>query len=103
MALTSDNTVLLDGTQSSLQADLNNIETYGSYSGLRMNKDKTKVVWIGKKRNSKDHLNTVPTFSWGDTGFNLLGLDFDINLDKMTETNYEKYLKQIDLKNIKDT
>ena len=61
-----------------------------------MNKDKTKVIWIGKTRNSKDKINTVPKLSWGETGFNLLGLDFDINLDKMTEANYDKYLKQMD-------
>ena len=48
-----------------------------------MNKDKAKLIWIGKKRNSKDELNTVPKLSWGATGFNLLGLDFDINLDKL--------------------
>ena len=45
-----DTTLLLDGTRSSLQAALNTIKTYGSYSGLRMNKDKTKVIWIGKKK-----------------------------------------------------
>ena len=43
-----DTTLLLDGSQGSLQAALNTIEIFGTYSGLRMNKDKTKVIWIGR-------------------------------------------------------
>ena len=38
-----DTTLLLDGSQGSLQAALNTLETYGSYSGLKMNKEKQKL------------------------------------------------------------
>ena len=46
----ADNTtIILDRTQQSLQATLNTLEVFGSYSGLRMNKEKTKIIWIGRK------------------------------------------------------
>ena len=44
-----DTTLFLDGTTSSLENALNVLEIFGSISGLKVNKDKTKVIWIGKK------------------------------------------------------
>ena len=44
-----DTTLILDGSQSSLQAALNTIEIFGSFSGLKINTNKTKLVWIGRK------------------------------------------------------
>ena len=44
-----DTTIILDGTRSSLVAALNMLEVYGSMSGLKVNTDKTKLIWIGKK------------------------------------------------------
>ena len=60
-----DTTLTLDGTQKSLPAALNTLEIFGSYSGLRMNKSKTKLIWIGRKKHSKDNLN----LEWGGTKF----------------------------------
>ena len=42
-----DTTLFLDGSQNSLQAAINTIELFGSFSGLKMNINKTKVIWIG--------------------------------------------------------
>ena len=51
-----DTTLFLDGTKSSLQAALNTLETYGNYSGLKINKERTKIIWIGRKKFSNDKL-----------------------------------------------
>ena len=53
----NDTTILLDGNTSSLGAALNILEVFGSLSGLIVNAEKTKMVWIGSKRFSKDQLN----------------------------------------------
>ena len=45
-----------------------------------MNKDKTKLIWIGLKR-------LVP---WGETQFSLLGLGFSTSLGKIPSLNYLK-------------
>ena len=39
-----DTTLILDGSQSSLQAAFNTIDVFSRYSGLKINKSKTKLV-----------------------------------------------------------
>ena len=90
-----DTTLLLDGTQKSLQASLNAIEIFGTFSGLKMNKDKTKIIWLGRQKHSEDKLVTNPPLAWGEVEFDLLGLKFHVDLEKMMEINYEKYILQI--------
>ena len=53
-----DITLLLDGAGASLWAALNVLEIFGSLSGLKMNSEKTKVIWIGRKKHSKDKIQT---------------------------------------------
>ena len=42
MQFAGDTTLLLDGSQQSLQTSLNTLEIYGTMSGLKMNKEKKK-------------------------------------------------------------
>ena len=53
-----------------------------SFSGLRMNSDKTKVIWIGCKKHSKDKLNVTTRLEWGVSNFTLLGMEFSTDLEK---------------------
>ena len=88
-----DTALFLDGTQHSLQAALNTLEIFGNFSGLRMNKEKTKIIWIGRKRFSKFKLNVSQKLDWGCTDFTFLGLHFSVNLDDMCKINYSKTIK----------
>ena len=83
-----DTTLILDGTQNSLQAALNILEIYGTLSGLKVNSEKTKVIWIGKRKNSKEKLKVSYRLNWGETQFRLLGLEFSVQLETMSELNY---------------
>ena len=83
-----DTTLLLDGSQSSLQAALNTLEIYGCYSGLKMNKEKTKIVWLGRMKLSTKKLNVTMPLEWGNTEFTLLGIKFSVNLNVIPEINY---------------
>ena len=85
-----DKTIFLDGSTESLQATLNVLETFGSISGLKMNTEKTKLIWIGSKKHCKEKLNVSSKLHWGDSDFNLPGIDFSIELTQMPELNYEK-------------
>ena len=51
-----DTFFLLDGTQTSLSQCLDTLELFGECSGLKVNVEKTKAVWLGSKRFSKDIL-----------------------------------------------
>ena len=71
-----DTTLILDGSRSTLLAALNVLEVFGNMSGLKVNMDKTKLVWIGKKRHSKDKLDVGKDLIWGASDFTLLGIKF---------------------------
>ena len=89
-----DTTLILDGSKQSLESALNIIETFGSFSGLKMNTTKTKLIWIGRKRYSREKLDTSSKLQWGSTTFNLLGIIFSVNLDDMPSLNYSVALEK---------
>ena len=64
-----DPTLILDGSERTLLSALNTIEIFGTVSGLKMNKSKTKLIWIGRKKFSKEKINTNYNLEWGVTEF----------------------------------
>ena len=90
-----DTTIFLDGMEGSLQNTLNIIEIFGTYSGLKMNKDKSELIWFGKKKHTKAKLCKNTTLSWGQTEFKLLGITFSTNLDDIPTKNYEPLLQRV--------
>ena len=89
-----DTTLILDGSQSSLQAALNTIEIFGSFSGLKINTNKTKLVWIGRKKHCKEKLKVTNRLEWGITRFKLLGISFSVDLEEIPTLNYSSALEQ---------
>ena len=89
-----DTTILLDGSEKSLQATLNTLEIYGDLSGLKVNTEKTKLIWIGSLKKSSKKLKVNQELCWGETKFSLLGLQFSANLNEMTEINFETAIKK---------
>ena len=91
----ADNTTLiLDGSQRSLEAALNTIEIFGTYSGLKMNTTKTKVIWIGDKKHSSEKLPVSYKLEWGTDRFNLLGVLFSVDLEDIPALTYSLYLEK---------
>ena len=89
-----DTTIFLDGSKDSLVAALNTLEIFGTLSGLKVNTEKTKLVWLGRKRYSRDKLETKERLAWGTTNFNLLGLHFSVELNDIPNLNYDPILKK---------
>ena len=58
-----------------------------------MNTNKTTVIWIGRKKYSKDKLQVSVNLDWGTTHFNLLGIIFSVDLNEMITLNYSKALE----------
>ena len=98
-----DTTILLDGTTKSLQATLNVLEIYGNLSGLKINKEKTKLIWIGSKKNSVRRLIIGEDMCWGENTFNLMGLQFSVNLNDIPHLNFDLAIQKakIELKSWK--
>ena len=55
--------MILNGSQHFLQAALNVLEIFGSISGPKINRDKTKMIWIGAKNFSEDELKVSENLS----------------------------------------
>lgn len=90
-----DSSVILDGSHTSLNETLNELYQYGKYSGLNINFSKTCVVWIGAKKYSGETINTRWKLNWGLTQFKLLGIQFDVDLDKMIKINYSNKMEKL--------
>ncbi len=90
-----DTTLILDGSEACLQASLQTLKLYASFSGLRVNTNKTQVLWIGSKRNSTDILCKTWNLNWTKKSFTILGIEFTHNLAEMVERNYKDKLKNI--------
>lgn len=84
-----DTTMLLDGSRRSLEAALNTLEVFGSMSGLKVNTEKTKLVWMGRMKHSKDKIDVGVNLEWGSTKFTLLGVHYSVNLKEMIKLNFE--------------
>jgi hypothetical protein len=80
--------------QNSLYEALLELDWYAKLSGL-INFTKTQVVWIESKKYSNDTLGQHRNLSWGKTYFKLLGINFDGDLDKIVNINYNERILQI--------
>ena len=90
-----DTTLMLNGTQHSPQSARNTLEIFGNLSGLKMNKEKTKVIWIGSGKHWKEKLNVTVNLEWGNIEFTAVGLKFSTNLHDIPSLNYNNALQNI--------
>ena len=52
---------------------MNEIEIFGTFSGLMINRNKTEGLWIGKLKHSKDKVENI---SWTNKPIKSLGIYF---------------------------
>ena len=90
-----DTTIFLDGSESSLKQALNILEVYGSYSGLKVNKEKTQLIWIGRNRKSRKKLCTTTPLCWETSKFKMLGVTFAVDLKDTPQINFEPLIDKI--------
>ena len=90
-----DTSLILDGSRESLENCIRILKLYADASGLCVNIDKTKVIWIGSRKGSKlkfcEHVN----LQWEMNEFTVLGVKFTYNLKDMVDLNYAEKLNEI--------
>jgi len=69
-----DTSVLLDGSEKSLRSTFYVLKVYADVSGLCLNVDKTKAIWIGSLKGSNALLCPDLNLTWENETFNLLGV-----------------------------
>ena len=87
-----DTSIFLDGSHQSLNKTLEVLDKYFRPK----NYDKTQLVGIGSKKYSSDTIKTKWKLLWGGHKFKLLGINFNVDLEKMIEENYEIKIQQLE-------
>lgn len=88
--LADDTTLFLKSKEEILSA-LNIIEIFGSFSGLKLNKNKTEGIWIGKLKHSKDKISNI---NFVDKPVKVLGLYVGNNKKECDKLNWDSKLNK---------
>ena len=91
-----DTSIFLDGSSEALNCTLEELDRFANISGLKINFDKTQLVWIGSEKYSTSSIKTKWKLSWGIKQFKALGINFNVDLDKMIKENYTAKIKQLE-------
>ena len=91
-----DTGIILDGSRESFCAAFDTLDTFEKLSGLKINSEKTNIVWIGSKKYSHEVFHHRLKFNWGTTTFNLLGILFSVDLVAIPKLNFTKALKKVE-------
>lgn len=92
-----DTTLLLDGTERSLRNTISVLKFYANISGLQINIDKTKAIWIGAYRNRQDSICQDLGINFEFDDFNLLGVKFSRHLEDIADDNFVVKIEEIRL------
>ena len=90
-----DTAILLDGTDKFFKSILNILNEFANYSGLKVNFEKTHVIWIGSLKYTTRSIKTRWKLNWNTYSFKLLGIYFHIDLEKMIEINFRDKIDKI--------
>ena len=90
-----DDTTLVSSDTESLRCSLQIVEQFGSISGLKLNKKKTKAMWIGS---SKTKNTKILEFRSTKVPIKILGAYFSYNVDKNNDTNFFAKVRKKDMR-----
>ena len=85
-----DTSITLHGSNESLNETLSTLSKFSEVLGLRFSFNKTQVILIGKKKYSSETIKTKWKLLWNQHQFQLLGINFHVDVSKMIRLNYEK-------------
>ena len=85
----ADDTTLFLKSKKDISLAINLIETFGTYSGLKLNRNKTEGMWLGKLKHSKDKFENI---KWNMGPIKSLGIYFGHNHKECQELNFQKQL-----------
>ena len=91
-----DTTLFLDGSKKALRKSISLLNIYEEASGLKMNLSKTKAIWIGSKRFSREKICHEVELDWVQT-FTALGIKYDVtNLCGITDLNCATKMAEVE-------
>jgi hypothetical protein len=83
-----DTTLYLDGSEASFNEAIATLLKFSKISGLKMNTEKTQVVWIGSRKNCNIKYMRDENFVWNPGTFKVLGVKFSTDLTEIGDINF---------------
>ena len=71
------------------------LQQFASMSGLNINVDKTKAVWIGSRRNSKLRFMPEINLHWNPVTVTVLGVVFSTDVLEIVTISFENKLNEM--------
>ena len=87
----ADDTTLFLKSKEEIKKALNIIETFGTFSGLKLNKTKTEGIWIGKLKRCKDKIENI---NFTDKPIKVLGVYFGLNKEECDKLNWDSRINK---------
>ena len=93
----ADNTtMILDGSEASLERSFTLLDSFGQLSGLRVNCEKLEVPWIGSKKESNQIMCPEKNLKWADGKVKALGVWFCTDQNEGMKINYEDKVHKVE-------
>ena len=83
---------ILDGSRISFEETIDTLNLFAEISGLKINYDKSEVIWIGSFKNSTIRYLPNLNLKWNPSVFKALGIVFSTDLTEMNKLNYKSKL-----------
>ena len=84
-----DTTLILDGSSTSLKAAYQSITRFEQVSGLTLNAQKSRAMWIGKNKDKTGPDSLTYGFNWEKSPVDFLGVKIDPNSLNWIGENYQ--------------
>ena len=91
-----DTQVFLDGSEKSLKEALLILDTFYKMSGLRINVEKTKAIWIGSLSHSENRLCQRYELDWTQGPFKILMVFFSTEVFDIWDMNTNSVLNKVE-------
>ena len=83
----NDTIILLE--EQSVETALGILNLFANMSGLKIDKNKTRAIWIGSQKFSAETFNHRFKLDWSQGSFTILRIKFSCNLDEMVDLNFK--------------
>ena len=91
-----DTQIFLDGTERSLQETLSILNMFYNMSGLKINIEKPRAIWIGALSNSETQMCRNQRLDWSQGPFKVLGVTFTTEVFDIWDINSNEILIRIE-------
>lgn len=91
-----DTQIFLDGSEISVRKTLDKLQLFYSMSGLKINVEKTKAIWIGSMNKSDHKLCLEYNLDWNQEPSKILGMTFTPEVFDIWDQNATGVLKKVE-------